>query len=382
MNEKEAFENVVEALNEAMFDDALWSVASARIDEACGTKGGVLTFGEQFGEDHIEIYVSRAYYRGLDRSDNLQEYYRNYYAGDEHLPRMRKLPDSKVLPIRQLYSEEELKTSRAYNEGAPLLDAQDGLEVRLDGPRGSRIVWGIADPVDDGGWSSSRIEMVARILPHLRQYVRVRSALVDAGALGVSSLGLLDNTGLGVVQLDRRGRIVAVNDRARLLLRRNDGLCDQDGYLGVAAPECEGVFWNLLARAMPRFGGQGVSGSMLVRRSTVGPQLVLHVEPVVGGESDFRPRAVGAVALVVDPRDRPGIDGDMVGAALGLTPAQTEVAVMLAEGLTMGQIAIATDRRYSTVRTHLKHIFRKLGVARQLDVARLVLALAGVPRRD
>ena len=102
----------------------------------------------------------------------------------------------------------------------------------------------------------------------------------------------------------------------------------------------------------------------------------------MGGDSDFRPRAVGAVALVVDPRDRPGIDGDMVGAAFGLTPAQTEVAVMLAEGLTMGQIAIATDRRYSTVRTHLKHIFRKLGVARQLDVARLVLALAGLPRRD
>ena len=54
---------------------------------------------------------------------------------------------------------------------------------------GSRIVWGIADPVD--GHSSSQIETVSRVLPHLRQYVRVRSALVDAGALGTSVAELL-----------------------------------------------------------------------------------------------------------------------------------------------------------------------------------------------
>ena len=38
-----------------------------------------------------------------------------------------------------------------------------------------------------------------------------------------------------------------------------------------------------------------------------------------------------------------------------------------------------TPLRYSTVRTHLKHIFAKLGVSRQLEVAQLVLALSSLP---
>ncbi len=36
-------------------------------------------------------------------------------------------------------------------------------------------------------------------------------------------------------------------------------------------------------------------------------------------------------------------------------------------------------RKESTIRTHVKHIFTKHGLTRQVDLVRLVLALAGVP---
>ena len=48
-----------------------------------------------------------------------------------------------------------------------------------------------------------------------------------AGALGASLATLLDTTGLGIVQLDGRGRIVAANDRARDVLRTGKGLFDR-----------------------------------------------------------------------------------------------------------------------------------------------------------
>ena len=50
---------------------------------------------------------------------------------------------------------------------------------------------------------------------------------------------------------------------------------------------------------------------------------------------------------------------------LGLTPAETEIAVLLAEGRTVRDIAATTGRGYSTVQTHLKHIFTKLGISRR-----------------
>ena len=373
-NQQNAFERVLAMLNEAMLDDSRWPETSALIDEVVGAKGSILTFGTR-----VEIYFSRSFYRGIDRSEWQQEYFRDYYAEDEHIPRLGALPDSKIVHVTELFSEQELKTSRMYNEALARFDGQNGLNVRLDGPSGLNIVWGIANPIDANGWSSSRIDMVGRVLPHLRQYIRVRTALVEAGALGSSVTELLGNAGVGVVQLDRSGRVAEANDSARELLRRNDGLSDRDGVLHAAMPEDDAGLQELLAGALPRFGEQGASGSMLARRRSLLPQLALHVKPVTNRELEHRSRNVAALVLIVDPVKRARIDRVLVQAVLGLTPSEAEVAALLAEGRTLRQIAMMTDRGYSTVRTHLKHIFVKLGVSRQLEVAQLVLALSNLP---
>ena len=53
---------------------------------------------------------------------------------------------------------------------------------------------------------------------------------------GASVTELFDNSRFGVIQLDRRGRIVEANDRARDLLRCGDGLFDRQGLLSVWLP--------------------------------------------------------------------------------------------------------------------------------------------------
>ena len=305
-------------------DDARWPETSALIDEVFGAKGSVLTSVGVLPNCELEFLFWRSYYRGVGRPEWYQEYFRDYYAEDERLPRLGVLPDSKIVRVADLFSEQELKTSRTYNEVLARFDGQNGLMVRLDGPSGSHIVWGIADPVDASGWSSWRIDMIGRVFPHLRQYVSVRSALVDAGALGRSLTELLGTTRTGVIQLDRSGRIVEANDLARNLLRRNEGLSDHDGALRTSRPEDNDRLQDLLARAMPRFGGQGASGSMLVRRPSLLPRFALHVKPVTSRELDHRPRRVAALVLIVDPVEQARIDPGFVEAALGLSPAETE----------------------------------------------------------
>ena len=153
---------------------------------------------------------------------------------DEHVPRLRKPPDCKAVLRASLFTKGELKTFIACNEGFLRYDMQDGLSARTDGPGGARIVRSIGDPVDANGWSSSRVHMVESLLPHLRQYVRVRSALVDAEALEASFAEFLDNTRIGVVQLDALGQIVEMNDSAREVLLGSDGLSDEGGELLAA----------------------------------------------------------------------------------------------------------------------------------------------------
>lgn len=88
---------------------------------------------------------------------------------------------------------------------------------------------------------------------------------------------------------------------------------------------------------------------------------------------------MGALVLVVDPARRGAIHVDRVGAILGLTPAESQVAVSLAGAMTIRDIAVATGRSTTTVRWHLRQICAKLGISRQVELVRLVMSLCDVP---
>ena len=380
MSEQDVYEQVLALLHRAVFDDARWPAASGLIDTACKSKGNMLVYGEGTVESGIDIYFSRLCYRGQSHRDLEQEYYRNYYPIDERLPRLRQLPDSYIVPINDLITEEEKKVSPTYNNLFLRGSMQDCLNVRLDGPAGrTRIVMSLADSTVGSGWSSAQLKMFKYLLPHIREYIGARQALADARALGDSAVGLLNNASIGVMQLDARGRIVALNDQALEILSRDDGLFDEGGFVRAAAKDEQAALDRMLDRALPRFKGVGESGSMVVGRANALSRLVLHVTPVKDLQGEGRPQHVAALLLVVDPAIPAEIDPDMLQWALGFTPAESQLAAMLAEGKSLREIAAMTQRSEGTVRWHLKQIFGKTGLSRQAEVVQLVLSLARLP---
>ena len=379
MSADDLFERALQALHAAAFDDAQWPAASALIDQHCGSKGSCLVVGDGGAHTDIDIFLARYCFGGERHAEQEQEYFGTYHAIDERVPRLRSLPDSQVVHLASLYTGEEMRRSEVYNDALPRADMQDGLNVRLDGPADSRIVWAIADPVDGDGWSFSRIERVENVLPHLRQFVRVRQAMIDARALGASSVDLLDNNRLGVMQLDRRGRIAAANDRARALLNGTGGLRDERGYLRASLPFEDRKLQSLLVQALPFLGGVGASGSMPVTRPAPLPRLAVHVTPVSEGGTTPRPSRIGALVLVLDPAVRPGLEPERVAEALGLTPAESRIAVLLSQGKRIDDVAAETGRSRTTVKWHMRHIYDKHGLTRHVELAQLVWSLAEVP---
>ena len=156
MNPSDTFHRILASLHEATFDDAHWPAASMLIDEACGAKGNGLIVAQDGGSD-TRVLFAGLYRRGQRRDDLERMYFDNYYPVDECVPRLRELPDSKVVHMTELYTEGELKTSPAYNEAMRILGTQNGLMIRMDGPYGTRITWGLADPVKPGGWGRPAI---------------------------------------------------------------------------------------------------------------------------------------------------------------------------------------------------------------------------------
>ena len=218
--------------------------------------------------------------------------------------------------------------------------------------------------------------MIERLLPHIRQFVRVRQTLVKAGALGTSMSDLLDTPRIGVIQLDRRGQIMEANDRARALLRHGDGLTDQGRMLRARAPADQDRLEQLLAAAIPTSSTPAVSGSMLLHRAGERPPFVVHIHPVVVPQPDYGAQRVAALVLITEPGYTPRIDPVLVATILGLTPVESQIAVRLAGGQTVQEIAAATGRTEGSVYWYLKQVYRKQGIARQADLVRLVLSIA------
>ena len=375
MSDQDAFERILATMYDAMLDDVRWPAASALIDEACRIKGNDLMVGEGPKDDVRALFVG-VYSRGQRREDLEREYLERYHPIDERVPRFRKLPDSLLVHVNDLFTAEELKTSRTYNEALPRGGCQNALNVRLDGPDGSHIAWSLGDPVDRDGWGASRVALVTALLPHVRQFVRVRQALVRAEARNTTVTDLLDNPRIGVLHMDRRGRVMAANERARGILRHGDGLSDRGGMLHARGPADQTRLARLVGDALPASDPAPRSGSMLLRRSPVLPPFAVHVKPVGVPQPDYGARHVAALVLIVEPGRRHRVDPQLVARTLDLTPAETQVAVWLAEGRSVRDMAEATGYTEGTIYWHLKQVYRKQSISRQADLVQLVLSLA------
>ena len=376
MSGHNAFERILASLYDAMLDDTHWPATSALIDEACGLTSNTLLVGEGPKDDLRVLFVG-LYARGQRHEDLEREYLEVYHPIDERVPRFRQLPDSRVVPIADLYTSEELKTSPTYNEAFHRAHYQQGLNVRLDGPDdASHISWALGDPVVSAGWGSSQVALITHLLPHIRQFIRVRQTLVRAETRDTTVTALLDNPRIGVLHLDRRGQIIEMNDRARRLLRRGDGLSDRDGVLRARAPADRRRLERVVAAALPAAGAIAVSGSMPLRRAFGSPPLVVHVKPVAVPQLDYGARHVAALVLIVEPGRRHRINPDLVARTLGLTPAESQVAVWLAEGQSVREMAAATRRTHAAIYWHLRQIYEKRCISRQVDLVRLVLSVA------
>jgi two-component system, NarL family, response regulator LiaR len=123
---------------------------------------------------------------------------------------------------------------------------------------------------------------------------------------------------------------------------------------------------HLVDRAM------AAGASACVSKACTGAQLVDVLRRVAEGER---------IVEVHRPPSGAGRDGQLPGAAWGLTERESEVLAHATAGLRNREIADALFVSTDTVKTHLRSAYRKLGVRNRTEAVALTLADGGFALR-
>lgn len=365
----------VELLHEAELDDDAWPKASRLIDEACGLQGSDLLLASHLGAEGNDIHLRWLFLRGEPNPELYHDYAENYSEFDERGPTLIQQPFGKLTHTTSLMPGKVRKRSAVYNEYLVPNAGENCLNVRMPVRGRMQMAWSLVGP--GGGspsdWTGEQVEAVRQLLPHVHQFIRVRHALAEARADGYRGAALLDTPRIGVLLLDRRGRIVEANDRARTLLEHNHSLGVRSGCLAATPPaDANGV-----ASVLKGACAEGLGGSITIPRQQRTP-LTLHATPMAAYERRLLAGRYAARVLLAEPFSTPPINVKRTAAALGLTLTQGQVAAALAAGSTVAEIAVATHRTEATVRWHIREALSRLGLSRQVDLVRGVLSSPGV----
>lgn len=233
------------------------------------------------------------------------------------------------------------------------------------------------------GMATEREFSIMRLLaPHIRRSVTI-SDLIDMKRLETQALGAaLDSVATGVVVVGDNASILHANESARQMLNAGTPIAAFGGRLSALKPDVTQELMKAIHLAQSdesTIGAAGIGVPLVDKNMSAATATVL---PLAGGTHRTRlvPRATAAVFVASAGEPAPA-DIGTVARVFGLTPTETRLLEHLVTGDSLSRIALTLGVTVATAKTHRRHIFAKMGVARRTDLLALVGRLVPAVRR-
>lgn len=213
----------------------------------------------------------------------------------------------------------------------------------------------------------------ARLLQGLSERLSLASsisrAVAESKAAGLSEA--FDYMNLAVIFFNRSGQVVRMNGAAEQLM--GDDVNVSHGEIRAGTAEETRTLRSCIHAAVGGLETLKDKRAVLVRRQGKRP-LVIRCQRIGGFLNDYF-SSIKAMA-VIDDLDGQAIDkSHVIQSAFGLTPAETAIAMLLAHGEGIKDIAEQRQISYETARTHIKYLFLKMGARRQSEVASMIMKI-------
>jgi DNA-binding CsgD family transcriptional regulator/PAS domain-containing protein len=217
------------------------------------------------------------------------------------------------------------------------------------------------------------LELLAALAPHVKRASQIAWRLAAAATRDEAKSSALDQIDHGVVLVDGRGRVLFTNHAADRIIALGDGFSLASRGLRAKSAADTRCMEALIAGALTGAAG----GTMRVARPSLAEPWLVLVAPARSRGLWSVNGCAAAIIFISDPERAPMPTHRMLRDLFELTPTEAKVALSIAAGNDVPDAARELRISTNTVHTHLRRIFRKLGVGRQADLVR-VLIRAGI----
>lgn len=226
-------------------------------------------------------------------------------------------------------------------------------------------------------WPDHHLDRVSALLPHLQHSLRIHRRFVQLRQRERALYAAMEQVVMGMALIDRHGRVIYQNPTARAVISRHPAICERDGELRATYGEDSEELCQAIRKAATAGGTPASSATALGLNHPDArlplPIFVTPINPNILARLPA-PEPVAAAVFLSDPDRSPPVASESLQAAYNLTKSEAEVAISIANGCSPEDIAQARQASLHTVRAQLKQVFRKLGVTKQADLVRILLA--------
>lgn len=365
MNNKNAHREVLSAAYEAVAQPELWTDVLARLCRLYDSTG-VYTAVAQSAAN--KVLQSLSYNVPVDAIS----------VYDEHVIRitprvecMAGRPEREVFFSYRHTPEGRIKSCRCYQWLKRGNGFSDYLGYRSFEDDGVVAFISLQRARSQGQATEEQIGLFSEMAPHLNRALRL-TARFEELSLGRKAMEqVTDRLPFAVFILDDCARLLYCNAAAERMSADDDGLAMSGGGIHLASATAGRQYASNFAIATGKAGGMA-SSIVCAARPSGKRAYVLWMAPITGAARGLFLQHASVILIATDPESAPRLPRDILMRACELTRREADVALQLAQGLSINEAAERLGIRRDTARSYLKSIFRKVDVNRQSALVRLV----------
>lgn len=365
---------VIEHIYEASYKPEHWPIALEAIAKHIHASSAALLYHDNELERSDDAYTYNisadviARHRAYGSDPNFKIMSENVSVGTaEAIDNV--IPDRQELEI--IYGDEFNKILRDadmyYLCGAILF--KDDVRISAIGLQRSKSI---------GPWTRQQLDKLNILIPHVQRALNIKKEFELLYTAGHALRRGLDSLLMGLILFNKELQPIYINPVADSILNYHPAIHMKDGMICTHdATYTKKIYTALVDAATSKAGkNSAVTKTALGLKhpdcNTVLPVTISHINGTIYPFETEGQHAYAAMYFSDPDRTHP-VDTDLLSAIYGLTPAESQVTISIANGINPDEIAIINKVAVSTIRSQLKSIYLKLGINSQVELVKVML---------